>query len=112
VRFFLELAMLAALAVAGYQLPGPRWQGIALMLAAPAGAAATWGLFVSPKARVHVPWAPPVLLELLLFGAAAGGLAVAGYRILGAALFVAALASRAAKGWFDRHEEAASRPAH
>jgi hypothetical protein len=72
VRFLLELCMLAALGVWGFDAGG--W---ALGLGAPLAAAVVWGLFIAPKARYRVPLAVWIGLQVILFGAAALGLAAA-----------------------------------
>ena len=76
-RFVCELAMLAALAFWGYVVGEGVWAWL-LGLAAPAAAGIVWGMFVAPRARV--PVRPPVRvgIELVLYGAAAAGLAAAG----------------------------------
>jgi hypothetical protein len=56
-------------------------------------AAIVWGTLVAPKARWPVPIPTRVVIELVLFGAAAGALAVAGQPVLAVVLGVAALAT-------------------
>src|ERR671915_1774469 len=75
-RFLCELAMLAALAYWGYVVGDGVWAWL-LGLAAPAGAAVVWGTFVAPRAKVPVPAPVRVAIELVLFAAAATGLAAA-----------------------------------
>jgi hypothetical protein len=70
VRFLLELCLLAALGYWGFETGG--W---ALGLCAPLAAAVVWGMFIAPKARYPVPTAVWVGLQVVLFGAAALGLA-------------------------------------
>jgi hypothetical protein len=77
-RFLLELCALAALAYWGYHATANRATNIALAIAAPLVAAVVWALFVSPNASVKVPSAVWVLLQVLVFGAAAVGLVLAG----------------------------------
>ena len=76
-RFLCELAMLAALAFWGYVAGDGVWAWL-LGLAAPAVAAVVWGTFVAPRAKVPVPAPVRVAVELVLFAAAAAGLAAAG----------------------------------
>jgi hypothetical protein len=54
-------------------------------------AAVVWGAWVAPKARWPVPMPVRVVIELVLFGAAVGGLTVAGQPALAVVLGVAAL---------------------
>lgn len=85
VRFLLELAMLAALVAAGATLiDGPL--GVVVGVALALVAAFVWGMRVAPKARRRLPPAKRVVVEIVLFGLAAGGLAAAGQEILGVAL--------------------------
>jgi len=69
-RFALELASLAGLAVWGWGT-GPTGLNVVLAIAAPLAAAALWGAFVAPKAPrpTRDPWR--LLLELTVFGAGA-----------------------------------------
>jgi hypothetical protein len=60
---------------------------------APLLAAAVWGALVAPKARWPVPVPTRVVVELVLFGAAAGALVVAGRPLAAVVLGVAALAT-------------------
>ena len=77
VRFLLELCLLAALAYAGLQV------SVVLAVAAPLLAAAVWGIFVSPKARIPLPAATWIAVQVVLFGAAVVGLVLAGNALLG-----------------------------
>jgi hypothetical protein len=76
-RFVCELAMLAALAYWGYVVGEGVWAWV-LGLAAPVVAAIVWGTFVAPRAMVPVPAPVRVAIELVLYAAAAAGLAAAG----------------------------------
>jgi Protein of unknown function (DUF2568) len=88
-RFCLELAALAGLAVWGWRT-GPTGVNVLLAIAVPAAAAALWGALVAPKAPRHPsdPWR--LLLEMVVFGA--GTLAWAGAGLGGVALVVGVLA--------------------
>jgi len=48
----------------------------------PLVAAVVWGTFVSPQAPVDLPGALVVVLQALVFGSAAAGLAATGHRTL------------------------------
>ena len=77
VRFCLEIASLAGLAVWGWRT-GPTGVNVVLAIAAPLAAAALWGAFVAPKAPRHPrdPWR--LLLEATVFGAGTLAFAAAG----------------------------------
>ena len=90
VRFLCELAMLAALAHWGFTV-GDGIGAWVLGVGAPLLAAVVWGAWVAPKARWPVPMPVRVVIELVLFGAAVGGLTVAGQPVLAVVLGVAAL---------------------
>ena len=80
-RFLLELAMLAALGLAGWRLGEGGWR-YAAAIALPVAAAALWGVFRVPNdggaPTVQVPGVVRLLLELFLFAAAGAGLVAAG----------------------------------
>jgi hypothetical protein len=90
VRFLCELAMLAALAYWGFTVADGIGAWV-LGIGAPLLAAVVWGAWVAPKSRWPVPTPVRVVIELVLFGAAAGALAVAGQPVLAVVLGVAAL---------------------
>ncbi|HEX6116918.1 MAG TPA: YrdB family protein [Solirubrobacterales bacterium] len=92
VRFLCELAMLAALAYAGFEL-GEGAMGWVAGVGLPALAAATWGAFVAPKARWPVSTAVRLAIEAALFGAAVVGLALAERPLLAGILGAAAAAT-------------------
>ena len=88
-RFFLELAALAALAYWGW---GVSW---VLAIAAPAAWIVLWATFGSPKARVQLPDTQRIAFEAVVFGAAAVALWAAGQAVWAVALFAAWAANRA-----------------
>jgi hypothetical protein len=85
-RFALELAALAALAIWGW-----RTGGLALAIALPLVAAIAWGAFVAPKARWYLPLGGRLAVEAVIFGAATVALISLGYPVL--AVNMAVLAS-------------------
>jgi hypothetical protein len=89
-RFLCELAMLAALAFWGYVVGEGVWAWL-LGLAAPVVAAVVWGTFVAPRAKVPVPAPVRMAIELVLYAAAAAGLAVAGQPVAAVVLAVGGL---------------------
>ena len=73
-RFLLELSLLTVLGVWGAALaPGSALAAIPALVT-PLVAAAIWGLFVSPRARVAAPAAARLAIELALFTAGAASL--------------------------------------
>ena len=62
-----------------------------LGILAPATAAGSWGTFVAPRAKVPVAAPARVGIELVLYGAAAAGLAAAGQPVAAVVLGVAGL---------------------
>jgi len=72
-RFLLELAMLAGLAVGGWAIGG-----LLLAIAAPLVAIVLWALFVAPKASRRLTDPGKVALEIVLFAAGAAGYLAAG----------------------------------
>ncbi|MGN6565952.1 MAG: YrdB family protein [Thermomicrobiales bacterium] len=77
-RFLLELCALAALAYWGIQAGRGLLLKLVLGIGAPLAAAVVWGTFVAPKATVPVPAPVRILIEVVIFGLAALGLAAAG----------------------------------
>ena len=95
-RFGLELCMLAAVSYWAVELDASTIVRLALAVIVPVAVCVVWGLFVAPKAARPLPRWAWVLLQLVLFGLAAGGLAQAGEALLGVLFFVAAVADLAA----------------
>ena len=91
-RFFLELAALAGLAMLAWEIAPEGWRWLAAVALSLAGATG-WGLFNVPgdpsrsgKAPVAVPGVIRLALELaLLFGGAVGWI-IAGQPVVGVAL--------------------------
>lgn len=78
-RLALEVLALVALGAWGYRSSDWTMARLVLTLALPLLAALAWATFVSPKARVPVPPAARLFVELLVFGAATVALAGAGW---------------------------------
>ena len=74
-RFLLELCALAALAYWGAQVGRGVLLKLVLGIGAPLVAAVVWGTFVAPKAIVPAPTPVRILIEVVIFGLAALGLA-------------------------------------
>jgi Protein of unknown function (DUF2568) len=69
-------------------------------------AAIMWGALVAPKARWRVRIPARVVIELVLFGAAAGALAAAGQPVPAIVLGVAALATSLLNALQERQDAA------
>ncbi len=86
VRVLLELAMLVALGWVGGEI-GSSWVlRVAMAIALPLIAALVWGVFIAPKAPRRLTDPAKLLVEVVLFSAAAVGLAVVGHPVLAAVL--------------------------
>src|SRR3954469_21836020 len=90
VAFLAELAALAAFAVWGWSVGGSTGWRVVLAVAAPAVAAALWGMFAAPRAPVRIP-ALTLLVKVVVFGAAVLALVVTGHPVLAVVLGAAAL---------------------
>lgn len=90
-RFLLELAALAALGYWGGTAPTSTAARAVLAVALPVAAAAFWGIFVAPRARVVLPTGVRMMLGLLVFAVAAAALADRGHRRLAAGFAALAL---------------------
>jgi len=89
VKFLLELAAFASLAVWGWRV-GDLASGIVLAVAAPAAAIAIWARYAAPKSPRRLPlrWRAP--LELGIFGLSAAALAASGHPVLAGCFVVIA----------------------
>ena len=87
-RFFLELAAVAALGYWGWETGG--WP---LAAAAVAAAVVVWGLYVAPKARYDLAHALRFAVEAVVWAAAAAALVATDHVWLGIAFFVVAVLS-------------------
>lgn len=91
VRFISELGMLAALAYAGAVL-ADGVPSILLAIVLPLLGVLAWGAWAAPRAKRRWPDPARLILELVLFGAAAAGLVVVGAWPWAGALVVAYVA--------------------
>ena len=85
-RFGLELCALGALGYWGSRAGDGAVAGAVLAIGTPLVAAIAWGLFVSPRARVSLPIAGRLAVELVVFGSAALALYANAHLVLAAAL--------------------------
>ena len=81
-RFLLELCALVALGYWGFESGGGAIAKVALGIGAPLVTAVVWGVFVAPRAPVELPGVVVLLLQVVVFGSAAAGLAATGHRTL------------------------------
>ncbi|WP_083707115.1 YrdB family protein [Intrasporangium flavum] len=79
-RFASELGMLAALGVGGWTVGSPVAVVVGVLMAAalPVLAAAVWGRWVAPRASRRLDDPARLGVEVVLFGAAVGGLVLSG----------------------------------
>lgn len=91
VAFLLEIAMLVAFAVWGFDLDAPLAVRLLAGLGIPLLVAAFWGAFLSPRStrRLVMPWI--VLVKAVLLGSAALALLVSAHPVL--ALLLASTAA-------------------
>lgn len=83
--FAIELAMLAAFAVAGWASTPILWLRIALTIGFPALAILLWAVWAAPKAGKHRLQMPALLVfKVLMFAGATGALVLAGQGFLAA----------------------------
>jgi hypothetical protein len=89
VRFLTELALMAAAAWAGAAWTRNILLGIALGVVAAVVVAVVWGLWIAPASRRRLPDPARLLLELVLFGAAAAGLVEVGRPVVAGVVGIA-----------------------
>ncbi|MBI1349502.1 MAG: DUF2568 domain-containing protein [Actinomycetales bacterium] len=87
-RFVLELCLLAAFAVIGWDAFDNVVARLVAALALPLAVALVWGMALSPRRRIDLPLVVRVLAELALFLTAAVGVWSAGFPV--AAIVLAA----------------------
>lgn len=87
-KFLLELAAIASLAVWGWQVGSPA-VGVVMAVVAPVAGMVVWGLFAAPKATRRLPTLWRVPLELGIFLLSVLALAAAGHPLLAALLLAA-----------------------
>jgi hypothetical protein len=88
IRFLLEIAMLVALGWVGGEIGQSSVVSVLLAIASPLLAAVLWGMFIAPKAPRRLTDPAKLVVELVLFAAAAVGLALVGHPVLAAVLAV------------------------
>jgi len=109
-RFGLELATLAALAVAGFRSGAPFLVRAALGLGAPVVAAIMWGRYASPKAPHRLQGAAHLAVELLVFGSGVAALALVGESTWAWALGALHVADRGALAVLERPASVSREP--
>jgi hypothetical protein len=95
VRFLVELATLAALAVAGASASAPLAWRIALAIGAPVLLGVVWVLVMAPHARRRLPDPARLVVEIVLFVLAAAALGLAGDVVAAAVYGVIAVGAAA-----------------
>ena len=95
VRFLVELATLAALAVAGASASGPLGWRIALAIGGPVLLAVIWGQVMAPHARRRLSDPARLIVEVGLFLLAAAALGLVGDVVAAAVYAVIAVGAAA-----------------
>ena len=91
VRFLCELALMAVLAVIGAGIATATPARVALGVLGAGLGIAIWAAFIAPKARRRLPDPARLVVELILFGGSAIGLAVVGQPVVAAVYGVIAV---------------------
>jgi Protein of unknown function (DUF2568) len=107
IRFLVELAGLAGLAVWGAGAGSTSFGRVLLAVLAPLAAAGVWGVWSAPRAPRRLPGTGLLGVELGVLAAAVAALADAGHPIAAAILAVVAIAN----GAILRRADAARDPA-
>lgn len=89
--FLLELALLAAVAVWGFSVPGPTWLRWVAGLGAPLLVVLVWGVWLAPRSTRRLRMPGLMLAKLALFLLAALALVGAGHAVWGIVLLGAAV---------------------
>jgi hypothetical protein len=77
--FFIEIAMLVALALAGYQLSDAKWLQIIYAIALPLFVIILWAIWAAPKSASRLPRPALTIFKLALYAVTAALLYKAGY---------------------------------
>jgi Protein of unknown function (DUF2568) len=80
--FLLEIVALIAFAFWGWTVGSNTATRLLLVIALPLAAAAVWGLFLSPKPDIQLPYAVVALAQFLFFALAVGALWASGHHVL------------------------------
>ena len=91
-RFGLELTALAIAAWWGATVGSGGWEWV-LAVVAPLVVIVVWGWFVAPKRRYDLPHPARLMIEALVWVAAAAALVAVGHPVLAAVFLVVAVAS-------------------
>jgi hypothetical protein len=94
-RFAVELATIAVLAWAGASAGGGLAVRIALAIGLPVVLMVFWGQLMAPRARRRLADPGRLVAELIIFVAAAAGLAVSGHPLAAASYGIAAVGTAA-----------------
>jgi hypothetical protein len=85
-KFLLELAALAALAVTGLSLDASLIVRVAVAILAPLVAALVWGRWCAPRSPRRLETTPRIVVELVVLLGSAAGLALVGHTAAAAVL--------------------------
>jgi hypothetical protein len=85
-KFLLELAALAALAVTGLSLDASLLVRVAVAIVAPVVAAFVWGRWCAPRSPRRLATTPRIIVELVVLLGSAAGLALMGDAAVAAVL--------------------------
>ena len=100
--FFLELAMLAALAYAGFQIASPL--RVVVGIGAPLLAILIWARFLAPKSPTRLTGTAYLIAKFTLFGIAAIGLAIVGQTMWAIVFVVVSVVNQLLLGvWRDEN---------
>ena len=102
--FLCELAMLAALAVAGANVASGTAARVALGITLPVVAIAFWGVWLARNSSRRIPDPARLIVEMVLFAGVGALLGVAGYPWWGGAFAVIAIGSFAFISVRDREK--------
>ena len=94
-RFLLEFAALAAVAIWGAHTGSTTVVRIVLAVAAPLAVAVVWGIWLAPRARRRLADPARMVVELVILVLAVAALAASGYPLLAAGFALVALANGA-----------------
>jgi hypothetical protein len=101
ISFFIELAMLVALGIAGYHLGNDKWVQIIFAIALPLIAVVIWGIWAAPKSIRRLP--PPSLsiLKLTLFSVTGILLFVTAFQLAAIVFTVCSFTNELLRVWLN-----------
>ncbi|MGG4345876.1 YrdB family protein [Paenibacillus lautus] len=94
IRFILELILLFSIGYWGFHYDTGLMVQVVLGIGLPLLAAVIWGMTISPKARIKLPLAVVLLIEILIFATATACLIASGFVTFAIVFALVALANR------------------